>query len=162
MANNKEEELLKEIIFGKFALGYLEKSKSICKASSVIDSKITNATNFAFSSEILLKANIIYDDFSKSPLFTQQNSVTLPFKGKDYVWPEIGTKEWGLEIWGLKQPNSTPCIIGDPKLVRQIIEDNNPNDSRISSLVINEVNSNKAFSSLTFDGSKPTGHSLYA
>ena len=41
MANNKEEELLKEIIFGKFALGYLEKSKSICKASSVIDSKIT-------------------------------------------------------------------------------------------------------------------------
>ncbi len=26
MANNKEEELLKEIIFGKFALGYLEKN----------------------------------------------------------------------------------------------------------------------------------------
>lgn len=96
---------------------------------------------YAWASELTLKANIIFDDFKKNARFNEM----------------IGTKEW----YNLLAGRDTKLkIISGPKEIRKLILENNPQDER--SQIETEPRFNADFKTLSHDNTKPTGHSLYA
>lgn len=114
--------------------------------------------NYAFSSELVLKSNLIYDDFRQNIRFNQPNDTTIQLNGKNIDCPAVGSGKWHQAIGGyidelndMSQPK---------KILRDIILANNPNEERASLNNLPQFNSQ--FMSLTYDGKKPNGHSLYA
>ncbi len=112
---------------------------------------------YAFASEIAMKSNIIFDDFRKNYRFNQTNDQKVNINGKEIECYKVGTDNW---YKSLAAENRNLKILGDPKEIRKLILENNPNDERAK--INNEPIYNSQFLSLSYDGEKPSGHSLYA
>ena len=141
--------------------GYIKESLPENNINSEYDSQeLLNAAGetFAFSAEHGLKSNIIYDDFRKSPFFTQIRTTKLQLGNKYINAPIVGTSDWYKTLAGNISPLN---FIIDPKEIRKnIILNNDPNDDRLN--IKTEPQFNSQFLTLSLDGSKISGHSLYA
>lgn len=116
--------------------------------------------NFGFSSEHLLKSNIIFDDFSRSPLFTQSSKSTLFYRGKEIICPDIGTPEWRMAIAGEGEERKLQLLSDQKLILSDIIKACDPSVPR--SIITNDDKFNADFLTLKLSGSAPKGHSLYA
>ena len=113
--------------------------------------------NYAFAIELALKCNIIYDDFRRNPRFNQLEDRILSIDGNEIQCFKVGTENWrrsvASKVNGLK-------ILSDPRGIKQLILENDPLDERGNIETDPRYNAN--FRTLSADGQRPNGHSLYA
>lgn len=138
---------------------HLEKSKE--ENNEIEEQEFLNAAGeeYGFATEIALKSNLIYDDFSKNERFNQEQTGTIQYEGKDVCCYGIGTPEWRKS---LAADDRNLKILNDPKEIKKLIEHNNPNDIR-KIITTSESPINPNFKSLRFDNEqgKISGHVLY-
>ncbi len=114
--------------------------------------------SFAFSIELALKANMLYDDFRRSLAFSSPIKQKLTIGGKSVEVPPIGSKEWYQSLAGNEKKLK---YIGSPKLILDLLTDNNLEDLRLVKLKSEQKDSHFEFAWGAKDKSKPSGHDLY-
>ncbi|MBQ6476983.1 MAG: hypothetical protein IJI43_00920 [Bacilli bacterium] len=112
-----------------------------------------------FGGELLEKSNIVYDDFSRSPIFNQSSEQDVTVEGKTFTAYPVGSPEWHGAISALDGGNASK-IISDPKAILKYIIPQSSGDPR--STLTNDPRFASSFQTLDLATEKPTGHSLYA
>lgn len=129
---------------------------------------------YANAAEMALKSHIIYDDMSKDARFNSLTTKTIVYPKDDRGntergnVPAVGSHYWNeslkgemKSIGGFLSPNLLN-VIGKPESIKKMILYNTPYDERKNIIADNDNNHNADFKTLTFDGTKVNGHSLYS
>ena len=127
--------------------------------------------NFADSVEMSFKSNLIYDDMSKDERFNSLVDRVINFDTgtgiiERGIVPGIRKPYWIDSLKGVFKGESGYLkakylnIISDPKEIRKMIIKNNPLDERAK--IETDPIFNSQFLTLSFDGTKTNGHSLYS
>ena len=168
MDNSQKEEAFREIASKttqsskrRFDDGEMHIEKSKENNDEIEKQEYLNAAGeeYGFATEIALKSNLIYDDFSQNERFNQEQTGVIQYEGKDIQCYAIGTPEWQKS---LAADDRNLKDLTDPKEIKKLITHNNPNDTR-NIIVTSENPNNPDYRSLKFDNEqgKISGHVLY-
>ena len=98
---------------------HIEKAKENNDEIEVQEYLNAAGEEYGFATEIALKSNLIYDDFSQNERFNQEQTGIIQYEGNDVQCYAIGTPEWQKSLAADDRNLKT---LTDPKEIKKLID----------------------------------------